>query len=229
MQLHCELNDDLEGNEIDPYHREAYFFKHILPRLLDAHPQTRFSCEHISSHEAVSFMRKNGGERLGCSITPHHLLLDRRAMFRGGLHPHLYCLPVIKEQRHNASLCRFIAEGHPFAYAGTDSAPHDRRAKESDCCSAGVFTAHAAVELYAEIFEKAHALDRRFAEFISINGPHFYDLPVSEELIILEQKKWTCSRPLHYSSDPRDVIRPFGYARHLKDRHEFRWTVSVYR
>ena len=223
VQLHCELNFSLNGDELDPYHKEAYFFREIMPRLRDEHPDARFSCEHISCLEAVSFMRRYGGEKLGCSITPHHLLHDRRDMFRGGLHPHLYCLPVIKSQRHNASLCRFIAKGYPFVYAGTDSAPHDRHKKECDCCSGGVFTAHTAVELYAEAFARAHALDYRFERFMSFNGPAFYDLEPSGERITLVPKEWTEGHLIHYSADRQDVIVPYGYDKDPAKRHRFLW------
>ncbi len=136
-QLHCELNFDLDGNELDPYEKEPYFFKEIMPRLLDAHPDGKWSCEHLTTAEGAAFMRKHGGPNLGCSITPHHLLFDRRDMFRGGLRPHLYCLPVIQPSEHLEALLDLVHQNLPFVYAGSDSAPHDRRKKECDCCSGG--------------------------------------------------------------------------------------------
>jgi dihydroorotase len=216
IQLHCELNFDLHGRELDPYDKEPYFFKEILPRLLEAHPDARWSCEHLTCTEGADFMRMHGGRNLGCSVTPHHLLYDRRDMFRGGLRPHLFCLPVIKASEHRTALLDLATSGLPFVYAGTDSAPHDRRKKECDCCSGGVFTAHAAVELYAEAFEEhCGVIDGCFDAFMGRNGPAFYDLSANDELIELRKEAWSVNEPIAYSSDPEDTVNPHGYKTHV--------------
>ena len=143
-------------------------------------------------------------------------------MFRGGLRPHLFCLPVIKASEHQQALLKLIAYGRSFVYAGTDSAPHDRRKKECDCCSGGVFTAHAAVELYAQAFEMVDAL-QHFEAFMSVNGPRFYDLPVSEDIITLKRDAWTVDQMLSYSSDPEDTVRPHGFEANIKNRTPIPW------
>lgn len=222
-QLHCELNYDLDGNELDPYDKEPYFFKQVMPRLLDAHPDVKWSCEHLTCAEGVAFMRRYGGPRLGCSITPHHLLYDRRDMFRGGLRPHLFCLPVIKASEHREALIELATDGFPFVYAGTDSAPHDRRKKECDCCSGGVFTAHAAVEMYAMIFEaRRGCIDDHFEGFMALRGPSFYGLKTRhEETRELVRNQWTVDEVLTYSDDSEDTVWPHGFDRDPKKRLQF--------
>lgn len=223
-QLHCELNHSLDGTELDPYDKEAYFFKEVMPRLIDAHPDARFSCEHLTSKEGAQFLLQNGGRNLGCSITPHHLLFDRRDLYRGGLCPHFYCLPVIKREEHNQALLTLIAYGRPFVYAGTDSAPHDRRNKEAECCSGGMFSAHAALELYAQALEGTGALeDDRFERFLSYNGPDFYGFPRSEETVTLVREPWTVDSAILYSEDPNDVIVPIGYHSDPEKRLVLNW------
>lgn len=222
MQLHCELNYSLEDYELDPYDKEPYFFAEIMPRLMDAHPDVRWSCEHLTCAEGAAFMLSNAGPSLGCSITPHHLLYDRRDMFRGGLRPHLYCLPVIKAAEHREMLLSLAGSGLEYVYAGTDSAPHDRRKKECDCCSGGVFTAHAAVELYAQAFDSINALEHLEA-FISLNGPAFYGLPASEKYIELRRESWTVDEMISYSEDPLDTIIPHGYDKDPKLRKPIEW------
>lgn len=215
VQLHCELNFDLAGNELDPYDKEDYFFDAIMPRLLDAHPDGQFSCEHLTTEKGVGFLRKNGRVgRLGCSITPHHLLFDRRDMFRGGLRPHLFCLPVIKPTTDAIALRQLATSGLPFVYAGTDSAPHDRRKKECDCCSGGVFSAHAAIEFYAMAFDHAVPIGhfgRLFEAFMSLNGPRFYNLEPSTERCMMYRYDWTAADPIRYTENPSDMFYPLGY------------------
>jgi dihydroorotase len=223
-QLHCELNHTLDGKELDPYHKEAYFFREVMPRLIDAHPDARFSCEHLTSKEGAEFLLQNGGRQLGCSITPHHLLFDRRDMYRGGLCPHFFCLPVIKREEHNEALLKLIAYGRHFVYAGTDSAPHDRRKKESDCCSGGMFSAHAAIELYAQAFDELDLLgERHFEDFMSVNGPSFYDLLPSEDTVTLVREPWTVDQMIQYSENPEDVIVPIGYHTNPDKRLVLNW------
>lgn len=226
LQLHCELNFDLEGRELDPYRKEAYFFEKIMPRIIDVHPQLRISCEHLSCKEAAHFMRSNGSVQPGCSLTAHHLHIDRRDMFRGGLRPHLFCLPVVKAEEHRMALLELAIDPLPFVWAGTDSAPHDRRRKEAECCSGGIFTAHAAIELYAEAFDGMGALDGRFEKFMSVNGPVFYGLKPSNEEVRVERAEWTVQEPIRYSPDSDDIISPYGYHPDLKQRHVFQWKVA---
>ncbi|MDO8623932.1 MAG: dihydroorotase [bacterium] len=228
VQLHCEVNYDLAGNELDPYDKEGYFFAEIMPRLLDAHTG-KFSAEHLTTEEGVQFMYKHGGPRLGCSITPHHLLCDRRDMFRGGLRPHLFCLPVIKRSRHREALINlaFGSYAMPFVYAGSDSAPHDRRKKESDCCSGGVFSAHAAMELYLEAFKQNGVTNEYiYHRFLARNARSFYGLPASDDSITFVHDPWTVDEMIHYSDDPADVIRPFGYENNPKDRKSIQWKLQ---
>ncbi len=228
LQLHCELNFSLDGHELDPYDKEPYFFREILPRIIDAHPGLKISCEHLSTYEAVDFMSVNGSSLLGCSLTAHHLDIDRRDMFRGGLRPHLYCLPPVQAEEHRAALVNLATVGHPFVWAGTDSAPHDRRKKESDCCSGGIVTAHAAVELYAEVFDRGGVLNWRFENFMSVNAPLFYGLQASSKQVVLERREWTVDTPIHYSTDSEcnDVIWPYGYHPDPAQRRQFKWKLS---
>jgi dihydroorotase len=229
LQLHCELNYDFEGYELDPYDKEPYFFEEVLPRIIDAHPDLKISCEHLTCSEGADFLLHHGGPTLGCSITPHHLLYDRRDMFRGGLRPHLFCLPVIKAEENREALFELVLRGLPFVYAGTDSAPHDRRKKESDCCSGGVFSSHAPVELYAQAFELAGSSPESpaFEKFLSINGPAFYDLAPSERRITLRQEPWTVDELLNYSLDPQDIIRPLGYEQDPEERAILEWRAET--
>lgn len=225
-QLHCELNYTFDGEELDPYDKEAYFFKEVMPRLIDAHPNARFSCEHLTSKEGATFLFNHGGRNLGCSITPHHLLYDRRDMFRGGLRPHKFCLPVIKRSEHTEALRQLVLYGRHFVYAGTDSAPHDRRKKECDCCSGGVFTAHAAVEFYAEVFDQLDILDDRFEAFLSLNAPLFYGVSPTHHTITLERVPWTVDEVIPYSEDPEDVIIPDGFDKDPDRRLKLNWKLQ---
>lgn len=222
IQLHCELNFSLQGIELDPYDKEDYFFDEIMPRLLEAHPDAKWSCEHLTTKKGADFMRKFGGTKLGCSITPHHLLFDRRDMFRGGLRPHLFCLPVIKPSEDARAVLQLATDGIPFVYAGTDSAPHDRRKKECDCCAGGVFTAHAAVELYAMAFDRMSAFED-FEAFMSLNGPRFYKLKESSDLAYLHRHSWTVNDVVNYSSSEKDEIWPLGYGVKATDMIDIPW------
>ena len=228
VQLHCELNFNLDNVplELDPYRKEAYFFERVMPQLCERHPDVKLSCEHLTSTEGAFFMGRYGCNFLGCSITPHHLLLDRRDMFRGGLRPHLFCLPVIKAEEHREALIDLVSKGKQYVFAGTDSAPHDRCKKEADCCSGGVFTAHAAVELYAQVFDEAGLLgDTRFEEFMSLNGPKFYGIRPSEEYIQLVRMSWQVNELIQYGVNETDVIWPYGYDQKPETRPLIEWQV----
>ena len=228
VQLHCELNFDLSGHELDPYRKEKYFFREVMPRLMDAH-DGKFSCEHLTTRHGAAFVRDHGPSgRIGCSITPHHLLLDRRDMFRRGLWPHLFCLPVIKRERHRRALMHLALSGLPYAWAGTDSAPHDRRSKETECCSGGIFTAHAAIETYLKAFEREGLLNKHFLNrFFSASGPEFYDLRQSEEEITFAKEEWSAETLIQYSENPEDTIRPFTYKNNRNEDEPFSWKLVV--
>jgi dihydroorotase len=145
--------------------------------------------EHITTRDAVDFVSA-GPANLAATITAHHLLLNRNALFEGGINPHHYCLPILKRETHRAALLQAATSGNPHFFLGTDSAPHPRHAKESACGCAGIYTAHAAIELYAEAFELAGKLDRLEA-FASFHGPDFYRLPRNRERVVLEKRAWT--------------------------------------
>ena len=150
--------------------------------------------EHITTREAVEFV-STAGENLAATITAHHLLLNRNALFSGGIRPHHFCLPVLKREIHREALLAAAISGSPRFFLGTDSAPHPRHTKESSCGCAGIYTAHAAIELYAEAFEQAGALER-LEGFACHFGADFYGLPRNEETITLVKESWTV--PQHY-------------------------------
>lgn len=185
LLLHGEVTDP----GVDVFDRETEFIKRILAPLVERFPRLRMVLEHITTREAVDFIR-DAPENVAATITAHHLLLNRNAMFEGGFQPHHYCLPVIKRERHRRAVLDAATSGHPRFFLGTDSAPHSRMDKENSCGCAGIYTAHAAMELYAEAFEQAHALDRLEA-FASHFGADFYGLPRNGDRITLERKAWT--------------------------------------
>ncbi|MDT8438706.1 MAG: dihydroorotase [Wenzhouxiangellaceae bacterium] len=181
LLLHGEVTDP----EIDIFDREAVFIERHLDRIQRNFPALRLVLEHITTDEAVQFVR-DAPETLAATITPHHLRLNRNAMFVGGLRPHHYCLPVIKRERHRAALVAAATSGNPKFFLGTDSAPHPKAAKESDCGCAGIYSAPVALAVYAEVFEAAGQLARLEA-FASFHGPDFYRLARNSGSIVLER------------------------------------------
>src|SRR6201997_273282 len=171
LLIHGEVTDP----EIDVFDREAVFIDRVLDPLRRRVPELRIVLEHITTEEAVDYIT-SGGPNLAATITAHHLVINRNAIFAGGIHPHLYCLPIAKRERHRLALRRAATSGDKNFFLGTDSAPHRIAAKETACGCAGIFTAPCAVEIYAEIFEEEGALDR-FEGFASLHGPQFYGLP----------------------------------------------------
>ncbi|TVQ36455.1 MAG: dihydroorotase [Wenzhouxiangella sp.] len=171
LLMHGEVTD----GEIDIFDREAVFIDRHLSVLVKRFPELPMVLEHITTAEAASFV-EDGPANLAATITAHHLLLNRNALFEGGLRPHHYCLPILKRELNRQALVRVATGGNPKFFLGTDSAPHPKSAKESDCGCAGMYTARTALELYAEVFDQAGALDRLEA-FASFNGPDFYRLP----------------------------------------------------
>jgi dihydroorotase len=189
----CDMPLLVHGEVVDPgvdvFDREAEFLARELAPALARLPGLRVVVEHITTAEAVAFVRA-AGPRVAATITAHHLLYNRSAMFTAGLRPHMYCLPVLKRERHREALLAAATGGEPQFFLGTDSAPHPRAAKESGCGCAGIFSAHAGIELYAEAFASAGALGR-LADFASTFGPRFYGLPVNDERVRLVEEPWT--------------------------------------
>jgi len=185
LLIHGEVTDV----EVDVFDRERVFLERELTPLIRDFPNLRVVVEHVTTAEAVDFVRQ-AGPRVAATITAHHLLWNRGEIFRGGLRPHAYCLPVLKRERHRQALLAAATGDDPSFFLGTDSAPHSRQAKESACGCAGIYTAHAAIELYAEAFEATGKLDRLEA-FASERGPDFYGLPRNEGQITLQRREWT--------------------------------------
>jgi dihydroorotase len=185
LQVHGEVPDP----EVDVYDREARFIEQVLAPLLTRHAGLRVVFEHVTSRAAVEFVRA-ARAGVAATVTPQHLLLNRNAMFRGGLRPHHYCLPVLKREADRQALLAAVAGGDPRFFLGTDSAPHARHAKEAACGCAGIFSAHAAIELYAEAFEQVGAL-ARLEDFAAGFGADFYRLPRNRQVVTLEKRDWT--------------------------------------
>ena len=182
------VHGEVTRKEIDIYDREKVFIDEILAPLHDKYPQLKIVLEHITTREAANFVL-SAGENIGATITPQHLMYNRNQMLVGGIRPHYYCLPILKRNSHQLALQDAVASGSPKFFLGTDSAPHSKNVKENDCGCAGCFSAHAAIELYAEIFEDLGILDKLEA-FASFNGPDFYGLPRNEDTIILRKESW---------------------------------------
>lgn len=181
LLVHGEVTDP----DVDVFDREAVFIERVLAPLVRDYPQLKVVLEHITTQAAAEFVA-SAREGVAATITAHHLLLNRNALFAGGLRPHHYCLPVLKRETHRQALVAAAISGSPKFFLGTDSAPHPKHAKESDCGCAGIYTAHAAIELYAEAFDESGALDR-LEGFASLFGPRFYGLAPNPDRITLER------------------------------------------
>jgi dihydroorotase len=184
LQVHGEVTDDA----VDVFDRERVFIEQQLARIVERFPALRVVLEHVTTREGVAFVDSQAAN-VAATITPQHLLLNRNALFAGGLRPHHYCLPVLKREADRAALIGAATSGSPKYFLGTDSAPHSRGDKESPCGCAGVFSAPAGIELYAEAFERAGALDRLEA-FSSRHGADFYGLPRNSGSITLLRETW---------------------------------------
>jgi len=185
LLVHGEVTDPA----VDVFDREAMFIDRVLADLVRRFPRLRLVFEHITTRDGVAFVR-NAGPRVGATITPQHLLLNRNALFEGGIRPHHYCLPVLKRELHREALLEAATSGEPQFFLGTDSAPHARHTKETACGCAGIYSAHAGIELYAEAFDGAGHLDRLEA-FASVHGADFYRLPRNTDSITLVRASWT--------------------------------------
>src|SRR5262245_5352306 len=184
LAVHGEVTDP----DVDVFDRERVFIDTVLLGVVQRFPGLRIVFEHVTTREAVEYVDA-AGPNVAATITAHHLLYNRNAIFRGGLRPHFYCLPVLKRETHRAALLRAATGGSAKFFLGTDSAPHPRGEKESACGCAGCFTAHAALELYAEAFDRAGALERLEA-FASFNGADFYRLPRNTGRVTLVREPW---------------------------------------
>jgi dihydroorotase len=179
LLVHGEVTDP----DVDIFDREAVFLDKILAPLLKRHPGLKIVLEHITTKEGVAFVEANPA-RVGGTITPHHLSYNRNAIFKGGIRPHFYCLPIAKREEHRLALRRAATSGNPAFFLGTDTAPHSTDTKECACGCAGIFNAPVAMQVYAQVFAEEGKLDNLEA-FASLNGPRFYGLPANEEKVTL--------------------------------------------
>jgi dihydroorotase len=184
LLVHAEVTD----RDIDIFDREAVFIERHLRGMVERFPALRLVFEHVTTREAVEFVRQ-APTPVAATITAHHLLYDRNAMLAGGVRPHFYCLPILKRESHRRALIEAATSGNPKFFLGTDSAPHPQGAKESACGCAGCYTAFAALELYAEAFDRAGALDR-LEGFASFFGADFYRLPRNRDQVRLTRSEW---------------------------------------
>jgi len=206
LLVHGELPDP----QVDFFDREKYFIEKVLVPIVDQFPSLRVVLEHITTREAVEYIHTQS-QRIAATITAHHLLMNRNALFNGGLQPHHYCLPVLKREVHRQALLAAATSGQPQFFLGTDSAPHPRDHKETACGCAGIYTAPGALALYAEAFEQVQALDK-LEGFASFFGADFYGLPRNTTLITLEKRSW--QMPAQLALGDTQVI-PLRAGQHL--------------
>ena len=209
------LHGEVAETEVDIFDREKVFIeKHLIPLVL-RFPKLRVVLEHITTANAAKFVLA-ASDNVAATITPQHLLYSRNAIFKGGLRPHFYCLPVLKREEHRLALLKVATNGNPKFFLGTDSAPHARNTKEASCCGAGCYTALHALELYAEAFEGVGALDKLEA-FASFHGADFYRLPRNEGSVTLKKESWTV---------PEEVPFPGSTLVPLRAGESMRWRLA---
>ena len=182
------VHGEVTRAEVDVFDREKRFIDEHLTRVVERFPTLKVVFEHITTGDAAAFV-KAAPANVGATITAHHLLYNRNHMLVGGIRPHFYCLPILKRNTHQDALLDAATSGNPKFFLGTDSAPHAKHAKEAACGCAGCYTAHAAIELYAEAFEQRNALDK-LEGFASCHGPDFYGLPRNTDRITLVREDW---------------------------------------
>ena len=195
LLVHAEVTD---GN-VDVFDREKVFIERHMRPLMQQFPALKVVFEHITTQDAVQFVQSQPSN-VAATITAHHLLMNRNAMFTGGIRPHHYCLPVLKREEHRLALVQAAISGSPKFFLGTDSAPHAKSAKEASCGCAGMYTAHAAIELYAEVFDEMAVLDK-LEGFASVFGANFYGLPVNQDTITLQKQPWQVPETIPYDND----------------------------
>ena len=201
LLVHGEVTDPA----VDVFDREAVFIDTVFEPLMARLPQLRVVFEHITTQQAAEYVA-GAAANVAATITAHHLLMNRNALFTGGIRPHHYCLPVLKRELHREALLKAATSGSDKFFLGTDSAPHARHTKENACGCAGMYTANAAIELYAEAFEAAGALDKLEA-FASFNGPAFYGLPRNSDTITLVKESWQVPAEIAYGNDTLVPLR----------------------
>lgn len=202
LLIHGESTDPA----VDVFDREAEFIHRTLRPLLAAFPRLKVVLEHITTKDAANLVMRDDSARLAATITPQHLMLNRNAMFTGGIRPHYYCLPVLKREQHRLALRRAATSGSPFFFLGTDSAPHDTSAKEAACGCAGIFSAPTALEAYLTVFEEENAL-AQFEGFASEHGARFYGLPLNEGTVTLHRTRTRVAGSVSLPDGER--IQPF--------------------
>lgn len=193
------VHGEVTSNDIDIFDREEKFLTTVLAPLVAQYPKLKIVLEHITTKNAADFVN-NAGPNVAATITVHHLMYNRNHMLVGGIKPHFYCLPILKRNTHQQALITAATSGSNKFFLGTDSAPHTKESKESGCGCAGSYTAFAALELYAEVFEVAGALDKLEA-FASFNGPDFYNLPRNADTITLHKSAWEVPATLNFGSN----------------------------
>jgi dihydroorotase len=201
LLVHAEVTD----SDVDVFDRERVFIDRHMTPLLKRYPNLKVVFEHITTKDAADFVM-NAPANVGATITAHHLLMNRNDMFKGGIQPHHYCLPILKREKHRVALVKAAISGNAKFFLGTDSAPHAKHTKEAACGCAGMYTAHAAIELYAEAFEAANALDKLEA-FASFYGADFYGLPRNKDKITLEKSSWLVPNELPLGDDSLVPLR----------------------
>jgi len=202
LLVHGEVTDPL----VDVFDREKAFIDRVLAPLMQRHPKLKVVFEHITTRDAVEFVKENN---VGATLTAHHLLMNRNALFSGGIRPHHYCLPVLKRETHRQALLEAAISGNPKFFLGTDSAPHSKSAKESSCGCAGIYTSHGGIEFYAEAFEEAGALPRLEA-FASFHGADFYGLPRNGKKIVLSREEWDVPQSYSFGGESLIPLRAGG-------------------
>jgi dihydroorotase len=200
LLVHGEVTDP----QIDVFDREARFISNVLAPLMKRLPGLKVVFEHVTTSDAVDFVN-TAGSNLAATITAHHLVINRNALFAGGLRPHMYCLPVAKSERHRRALRRAAVSGSPKFFLGTDTAPHAIADKEKDCGCAGIFSAPVALETYARVFEEENAL-ARLETFASLSGPRFYGLPPNETRVTLKRARWKVPEQIRVG---KAAVKPF--------------------
>jgi len=193
------VHGEVTSHDVDIFDREEVFLKEVLAPIVNDYPNLKIVLEHITTSNAVEFVNQSN-DNVGATITAHHLMFNRNHMLVGGIKPHFYCLPILKRNTHQAALVKAATSGSKKFFLGTDSAPHAIGAKESACGCAGSYTAFAALELYAEVFEAENALDK-LEGFASFNGPDFYGLPRNSDTVTLEKSAWPVPATLTFGND----------------------------
>ncbi|MCW8983658.1 MAG: dihydroorotase [Gammaproteobacteria bacterium] len=212
LLIHAEVTDPA----VDVFDREKSFLEQVVKPLLEKLPDLKVVLEHVTTTDMANFVI-DAGEHVGATVTPQHLLYNRSDIFKGGINPHLYCLPILKREQHRERLCEIVASGHPRFFLGTDSAPHSQHAKESACGCAGIFSAPCAIEIYAEIFESLGVLEK-LEGFASYHGADFYGLPRNESQITLVNKPWIV--PESFPMDNENQLIP------LKANETLHWQLA---